>query len=156
MEVRVLSPTSIRFPCLGILHWEEEAPRPCGIEDQRSLCAGNTDSILERCTQAFSHALGPRAKQNLHRNLGQTCQQFLEDLLGKMGVTVAHFGGRTLEAKVLGIIISMCTSGCGHFGKICFYPLGLRGPRQTIIQVGTQPYLSANRLSKDPLAHNHL
>ena len=29
--------------------------------------------------------LGPRAKQRLHRNLGQTCLQFLEDLLGKQG-----------------------------------------------------------------------
>ena len=28
----------------------------------------------------LSRALGPRAKQRLYRNLGQTCLQFLEDL----------------------------------------------------------------------------
>ena len=37
----------------------------------------------------LSCALGPRVKQRLHRNLGQTCLQFLEDLLGKQWVTMA-------------------------------------------------------------------
>ena len=49
----------------------------------------NGDAILERNTQ-LSCALGPREKQRLHRNLGQTCLQFLEDLLRKQGVTMAH------------------------------------------------------------------
>ena len=85
----------------------------------------NGDPILERGTQAF------RAKQRLHRNLGQTWLQFLEDLLGKQGVTVAYglLWGKALEAEVLGIIISVCPSRGGHFGKIPPHPSGLRSPR---------------------------
>ena len=48
----------------------------------------------------------------------------------KQGVTVARCGGRILEAKVSGIIISVYSSRGGHFGKIRSYP-------------------SAKRLSKD-------
>ena len=44
--------------------------------------------------------------------------QFLVDIQGKQGVTVAHCGGRSLEAKLLGIFISMCSSRGGHFGKM--------------------------------------
>jgi len=47
----------------------------------------------------------------------------LEDLLGKERMTVAHCGGRTLEAMVSGIISSMC------FGKIWPHPSVLRSPR---------------------------
>ena len=64
-----------------------------------------------------SRALGPREKQRLHRNLGQTCMQFFEDLMGKQGVTMASCGVRTLEAKVSGIIICANSSRGGHFGK---------------------------------------
>ena len=49
-------------------------------------------------------ALGPGAKQILHRHLGQTCLPTLEDLLGKEGAAVAC-GGRSLEAKVSGAVI---------------------------------------------------
>ena len=91
------------------------------------LVGGNGDPILKR----FSYALGPRAQQRLHRNLDQTRLQFLEDLLGKQGVTVVCCRGRTLEAKVSGITISVCSSTGGHFGKIW-------------------PHPSANRLPKDP------
>ena len=42
---------------------------------------------------------GPRANQGLHKNLGQTHLQVLEDLLGKQGVAVACCGGKTLEVE---------------------------------------------------------
>ena len=89
---------------------------------------GNGDSTLERCTHTFM-GTHPRTKQRLIRNLGQTCLWFLEDLLGKQRVTVAHCWRRTLEAKVLGIIISGNSSRGGHFGKIWPHPSMLRSPR---------------------------
>ena len=63
-------------------------------------------------THRLACALGPRAKQRPHRNLGQTPLWFLQYLLGKRVVTVAC-GGKTLEAKVLGITISMNSSKGG-------------------------------------------
>ena len=42
---------------------------------------------------------------------------------------VAHCGGKTLEAKVSGIIISVNSSRGGHFGKIWPHPSALRSPR---------------------------
>ena len=42
---------------------------------------------------------------------------------------MAHCGGRTLEAKVSGIFISVCSSRGGHFGKIWPHPSALRCPR---------------------------
>ena len=77
----------------------------------------------------LSCALGPRAKQRLHRNLSQNCLQFLEDLLGKQRVTVTHCGGKTVEANVMGIILRVNSSSCGHFEKVWLYPSGLRTPR---------------------------
>ena len=73
-------------------------------------------------THRLSHALGPKAKQSLHRKLGQSCLQFLEDLLGKQGLNVAYFEGKALEAQLLGIFISVPFSGGGHFGKIWPHP----------------------------------
>ena len=71
---------------------------------------GETESLLLKSAYRLSCAQGPGAKQRLHRNLGQTCLRFLEDLLGKQGVAVARCGGRTLEAKVSGITIGMNSS----------------------------------------------
>ena len=62
-------------------------------------------------------ALGPRAKQRLHKNLGQTYLWVLEGLLVKQGIVVAPYKVRTLEAEVLGIFISMSCPGGYHFGK---------------------------------------
>ena len=73
---------------------------------------------LLKGTNMLSCALGLSAKQRLHINLGQTCLRFLEERLGEQGVMVAHCGGRTLEAKVSGIIIHVNSSRGGHFGKI--------------------------------------
>ena len=81
-------------------------------------------------TDRRSRALGPRAKQRLHSNLGHTSLQFLEDLLRKSGVTVAPSGRRILEAKVFGIFISVCSSRDGHFGKIWPHQSVLISPMQ--------------------------
>ena len=150
MVVRVLSPmsgphawgsgTGRRSPW-SIWHW-----RPMGLACRSSLGLGDTETPFLKEVHRLSCALGPRAKQSLHRNLGQIWLQFLEDLLGKQGVIVARCRGRTLEAKVSGIIISVCSSRGGHFGKIWPYPSGLRSPGQTTNQVGTQLHPSANRL----------
>ena len=63
-------------------------------------------------------------------------------------VTVAHCGGRTLEAKLLGILVNVCFSGDGHFGKIWPNPSVLRSP-----SLGSQPHPSINRMPKDPPRH---
>ena len=48
---------------------------------------GEMETPFLKGTHRISHALGPRAKKSLHRNLSQTSLPFLEDLLGKQGVT---------------------------------------------------------------------
>ena len=82
---------------------------------------GETETPFLRGIHRISCALGPREKQRLHKKLGQTYLQILEDLLGKQGVTC---GKRTLEARVLGIITSVNSLGGGHFGKIWPHPSG--------------------------------
>ena len=57
---------------------------------------GEMETPFLKGAYRLSCALSPRAKQSLHRNLGQTRLQFLEDLLGKQGVNVACCGGRAL------------------------------------------------------------
>ena len=97
------------------------------------------DTPFLKGTHRLSCALCPWVKQTLHRNLGQTCLKFLEDLLGKWGVTVAHCWGTALEAKVLGIIITLNSFRGGHFGKIWPTHQIWEAPGQTTNQVGTQP-----------------
>ena len=52
-----------------------------------------------------------------------------------------------MEEEVLGIIISVCSSGGGHFGKNLVPPIRAEKPRPN--WVGTQHHPSANRLPKD-------
>ena len=153
MRVRVLNSTSgshslgsgfgRRVP-QSIWHW-----RPAGLVCRGSMGLGETETPLLKDAHSFSCALCHQAKERLHRNLGQTCLWFLEDLLGKQGVTVANFRGRTLEAKVSGIIIRVNSSSDGHFGKIWLYQSWLRIPRPNNNLVGTQLHPSVNRLPND-------
>ena len=126
---------------------------PVGLVHRSSMELGKLETLFLKSTHKLSYALGPWAKQRLHRNLGQTCLHFLGDLMRKKGVTVFCCGRRTLEAKVLGIIIGVYSSKGGHFGKIWPHLSGLRTPGQTVIWMGTQPHPSANRLPKDPPRH---
>ena len=88
-------------------------------------------------------ALGPRAKQRLHKTLGQIYLWVFEDLLGKQGAAVAHCGGSMSEAEASEIIIGVNSPGGGHFGKIWPHSSGLRSPRPNNKQVGnTAPPLS--------------
>ena len=118
---------------------------------------GNGDPFLKGAHR-LSCVLGPRAKQRLHRYLGQTRLQFLENLLGKQGVNVAHCGGRALEAKLLGIFISLCFSGGDHFGETWPHPSALRSCRPNNNSSGiTAPPISkqaAERSSRHTAASN--
>ena len=89
---------------------------------RRSSTGLKTETPFLKGAHRLSRALGPRAKQRLQRNLGQTQLQFLEDLLGKLGVNVACCEGRTLKAKLSGIFSSSALLRGGHFGKIWPHP----------------------------------
>ena len=134
MGVRLLNSKS--GPTPGYLALGEEAPWAFGIEGYWGLFTGAPQDWGKqrlhswKGTCRFSHALGPRAKQSLHRNLGQTWMQFLVYLLVKQRVNVAICGGRAMEAKLSGIFMSVHFSGGGHFGKIWpTHQSALRGPR---------------------------
>ena len=74
--------------------------RDSGASAQEIHRTGGIRTPLLKGTHRLSCALGPSTKQKLHRNLGETCLKFLEDLLRKQGVTVVYCGGKTLETKV--------------------------------------------------------
>ena len=67
---------------------------------------GEREFPFLKSTHRLSHALGPREKQCLHRNLGQTLTAVLGGHPGKTGVNVASCEGGTLEAKLSGIFRS--------------------------------------------------
>ena len=101
-----------------------------------------------------SCALGPRAKKRFHRNLSYL-PVVLEGSPWKKWGDCGLLWGK--EAKFCGIIISVCSSGHGHFGKIWPHPSGLRGSRPKNNPGGNIAHPSANRLPKDtpPQAHNN-
>ena len=72
-----------------------------GLVLRNSMGLGDMGTPFLKGAHRLLHALGPRAKQSLHRNL----LWFIDDFLGKQGVTVAHCRGRTLEVKISGITI---------------------------------------------------
>ena len=86
------------------------APRAFGIEGQQRLCTGAPQDWRE--TPLLEGALGPRAKEGLHNNLGQTQVPVLEGYLGKQGAALAHCGGRILEAEVPGIFTGVSSPEC--------------------------------------------
>ena len=67
----------IKLPCLGIWHWEKEplehlALKARGLVYRSSTGLGKMETPFLKGTPRLSHALGPWAKQSLHRNLGET------------------------------------------------------------------------------------
>ena len=89
---------------------------------------GKTEAPLLEGAHRISSALGPRTKEGLYKNLGQTYLQIMKGILGKQWADVACCGDRTLETEVLGMFISMSfPEGC-YFGKIWPHPSGLRNP----------------------------
>ena len=83
------------------------ALRAFGIEGQWGL---NTGAPQDWCKQRpfveaahrVSCALGPRAKKELPKNLGQTYLWVLKGLLEKERVAMAHCGGKILKMEALG------------------------------------------------------
>ena len=68
---------------------------------------GETETRFLKGAHRLSHSLGPRAKQSLHRNLGQKgVNAVLRGHPGKTGVNVACCEGRTLKATFSGIFSS--------------------------------------------------
>lgn len=108
--------------------------RACAQELQGT---GDTDNPRLKGTHRLPCALGPRAKQGHHQDLGQTYLQVLGGLLGKKWEAVAHWGrGGTLQEEVPGIFIGVSSPGGCHFGKIWPHTSGLRIPRQNNKQAG--------------------
>ena len=91
---------------------------------RRAIGLEETQAPPLKGTHRLSCALGPRANR-LYRNPGGSWRIAWENK-----VTVAPRGGRTLETKIAGLVISVCSSGGGRFGEIWPYTSGLRSLRQ--------------------------
>ena len=53
---------------------------------------GEMETPLLKCAHRISCALGFRAKQGLHKNLGHTYLWVFNGILGKQGMDMAHGG----------------------------------------------------------------
>ena len=86
--------------------------------DHRSYTAlGQTETPLLEGARRVLCALGPMAKQGLHRNLGQLYLWVLKGLLGKLWLTV---GARHWRQRTQRIIIGeSAAEGC-DYGKIWY------------------------------------
>ena len=96
----------VRFPSLGVWHQQEEPPEIChwwlaGLEWRSCTGLGETTPFL-KSTHKVSCALGPRAKQWLHKNLYQTYLWAWEGLLGRQGSGMAPCTGKALEVEAPG------------------------------------------------------
>lgn len=101
--MRDLTPPQVPQP--GGLPLGAGASRAFCIEEVQLECTSSTGLQKQRLhsegTHRVSRAVGPRARQGLHKNLGQTYLWVLQGLLGKQGSTVAHCGGGPLKVEVL-------------------------------------------------------
>ena len=88
-------------------HLALKASGACVQELHRT--GGNREPFLEGAHR-LSCALGARAEQRLHGNLGQTLTAVLGRHPRKAGVNVACCEGRTLKAKALRNIQQQCLS----------------------------------------------
>ena len=97
----------IRFSGLGVWHQEEEPTEHLAFKvsgawvQELHRTGGNKDYTLRGHTQG---SLSSREKQWLHRNLGQTYLQVLEDLLGRQGLSVSLCRGRTLGVAASSVL----------------------------------------------------
>ena len=115
----------------------------------------NRDPILERCTQALT-CTGSQGKAEAPQESGSDPTAVLGGSPGKEGVTVNCCGGSTLEAKLLGVFISLCSSGGGLLGKIWPTPQHGEAPGQTTNQWEHSPTHQQRGCLKTPQAHSHL
>ena len=135
-------------------HLALRASEPDVQELHRS--GGNGDSTLERHKQA-STCTGSQSKAETPKESGSDLPAVLGDLLGKQGVTVAHYGVRTLETKTSGIIISMNSSRGGHFWENLAQRFRAEKP-QTEQQTGWEHRLSHQKIHflRNLQAQSHL
>ena len=69
-QIKTALKDSLRFWHQEEEHLEHLALRPAGLECRSSTGLEETDTPLLEGTHKVSHAVGPRTKQYLHRNLG--------------------------------------------------------------------------------------
>ena len=96
----------VRFPSLGICHWEKEPPEHLALKAS-GACAQelhgtgrNKDPILERHTQDFMCTVS-QGKSEMPKVSELDLTAGLGDLLGKQRVIMARVGRRTLWQKSL-------------------------------------------------------
>ena len=87
---------------------------------------GEMETLLLKGTQRLSCALGPRAKQRCHNNLGQAYLWFLEDLLGKQGGDCGSLWGKHIGIRGLGYNYQHECPQKKNPGKIWPHPSGPR------------------------------
>ena len=112
----------------GICNW-----RPLGHVYQRSTGLREIETPLLEGIHRIPHELGPRVELGLHKNLGQTYPNVLEDILGKQGLPWLVWG-QNIVGRGPGNI-HQCEIPC-HFGRILYHPKGLRSPRPNNKQGG--------------------
>ena len=95
------SESHAKSPCLGIWFWEKEPPEHMALEAS-GACVQEQHGTWKMETHSWKAHTGSRAKQSLHRYLGWTWLQFLEDLLGKWGDS--GLWGKGIGSKALGNI----------------------------------------------------
>ena len=88
---------------------------------------GKTEIPFLKGAHKVLHALVPgQSRDSIGTWVGPDCISWM---IWENELTVACCGGRTLDAKILGIFISVCSSRGGHSGQIWPHPPRLRGPR---------------------------
>ena len=131
------------------------------LDCRRSTRLGETETPLLEDAHKFSHALGPRAKQWLHRNCARpTCGswRFSGGGRSQLWLTV---GARTLVVKTPGNI-HWCELWGHHFGtKMWLHQTACRlqcwnAFSQTTNRVGTQPHPSVDGCLNSSWHHSHL
>lgn len=94
-----------------------------------------------------------QGKQGIHKNLGQTFLQLLEEFLGKQGSDVAHCGGKTLKVEV-----PRNNHWCELHWRLSFWKnlsstIMAKNPQENTQGVNTA-HLLANRMPKAPHTHS--
>ena len=158
------SETHVRLPSLGgggVWHQEEEPPEHLALKVSGAWVGApqdwgkQTEIPLLEGVHKLSCALGPRAKQWLHKSLGQTYLGVLGGSPCEAGVGCGSLRGHGhWWQRPQGILITVSSPRGHHFGtKTWPYPTACRlqcwdTSGQTTNMVGTQLHPSSNRLPK--------
>ena len=100
----------VRFPSLGVRHWEEDPSENLTLKASHRTGGGTQDFI---CTGSQGKAVGTTQESGSEPTCG-----YWKGLLRKQGASADKYGSRILKMEFLGIFIGMSShEGC-HFGKI--------------------------------------